>query len=105
MAFQKRVKIPAETKFWKTTSKMEGFCFVIPVIGLCGHSIEEDDYGGDYDITTAPNPALGPAQPPIQWLLGAVSSGVYRLGVTFTTHLGVSVTKTDRLMPFREIVI
>jgi hypothetical protein len=42
---------------------MEGFCFVIPVIGLSGHNT-----GGDYGITTVYRLTLGPAQPPIQWL-------------------------------------
>jgi hypothetical protein len=95
-------KIPAKTKFWKTTSKIEGFCFVISVIGLSGHSIGEDDYGDDYDITTASRRTLGSSQPPIQWLPGAVSPGVNRPGVTLTTHLGVSV-QTCRLTLFRVI--
>jgi hypothetical protein len=36
---------------------------------------------------TSSRPALGPTQPPIQWVPGALSLGVKRRGVKLTTHL------------------
>jgi hypothetical protein len=46
---------------------------------------ELDDWGsrkglGNLLFTTASRPTLGPTQPPIQWVLGALSSGVQRPG-------------------------
>jgi hypothetical protein len=38
-------------------------------------------------FTTRSRPALGPTQPPIQWVLGALSLGIKRPGVKLTTHL------------------
>jgi hypothetical protein len=38
-------------------------------------------------FTTVSGMALGPTQPPIQWVPGAISLGVNRLGVKLTTHL------------------
>jgi hypothetical protein len=38
-------------------------------------------------LALASRPALGPTQPPIQWVPGVLSPGVKRgLGVTLTTH-------------------
>jgi hypothetical protein len=37
--------------------------------------------------TTASGTALGPTQPPIQWVPGTLSLGVKRPGVKLTTHL------------------
>jgi hypothetical protein len=38
-------------------------------------------------FSTASRPVLGPTQPPIQWVLGALSLGVKWPGVKLTTHL------------------
>jgi hypothetical protein len=53
-----------------------------------------DDWGfesrpelGIFLSTTAPRPALGHTQPPIQWVPGALSMGVKRPGLELTTHL------------------
>jgi hypothetical protein len=55
---------------------------------------ELDDWGfgsqqglGIFVFTTASKPALGPTQPPIQWVPGAISLVVKRGGVRLTTHL------------------
>jgi hypothetical protein len=41
----------------------------------------------DFSSTHASRPALGPTQPPIQWVPGVLSAGVKRCrGVTLTTH-------------------
>jgi hypothetical protein len=42
---------------------------------------------GIFLFTTASRTALGPTQPPIQWVPGALSLGVKRPGVKLTTHL------------------
>jgi hypothetical protein len=42
---------------------------------------------GNFLFTTASRTALGPTQPPIQWVTGALSLGVKRPGVKLTTHL------------------
>jgi hypothetical protein len=42
---------------------------------------------GIFLFTTASRMALGPTQPPIQWVPGALSLGLKRLGVKLTTHL------------------
>jgi hypothetical protein len=40
-----------------------------------------------FPLPSAPRPALGPTQPPIQWVPGALSPGVKRgRGVMLTTH-------------------
>jgi hypothetical protein len=47
-------------------------------------------FAGGFDVrpfTTASRTALGPTQPPIQWVPGALSLGVKRPGVKLTTHL------------------
>jgi hypothetical protein len=42
---------------------------------------------GFFFLAPASRPALGPAQPPIQWVPGVLSTGVKRgRGVTLTTH-------------------
>jgi hypothetical protein len=42
---------------------------------------------GFFPLTSAYRPALGPTQPPVQWVPGAVFSGVKRgRGVTLATH-------------------
>jgi hypothetical protein len=42
---------------------------------------------GIFLFTTASGMVLGPAQPPIRWVPGALSLGVKRPGVKLTTHL------------------
>jgi hypothetical protein len=42
---------------------------------------------GIFLIDTVSRPVLGPIQPPIQWVPGALSLGVKRPGVKLTTHL------------------
>jgi hypothetical protein len=42
---------------------------------------------GIFLFTTASRPALGPTQPSIQWVPGALSLGVKRPGVKLTTRL------------------
>jgi hypothetical protein len=37
-------------------------------------------------LAPASRPALGPTQPPIQWVPGALSTGVKRLGRELTSH-------------------
>jgi hypothetical protein len=40
-----------------------------------------------FPLTSASKPALGPTQPPLQWVPGALSPGVKRgRGVMLTTH-------------------
>jgi hypothetical protein len=40
-----------------------------------------------FPLTSASRPALGPTQPPVQWVLGALSPGAKRgRGVMLTTH-------------------
>jgi hypothetical protein len=42
---------------------------------------------GFFPLTSVSRPALGPTQPPVQWVPGVVSPGVKRgRGVTLTTH-------------------
>jgi hypothetical protein len=38
-------------------------------------------------FSTSSRPALGPTQPPIEWVPGVLSQGVKRGGVKLTTHL------------------
>jgi hypothetical protein len=41
----------------------------------------------DFPLTSVSRPALGPTQPPVQWVPGVLSPGVKRgRGVTLTTH-------------------
>jgi hypothetical protein len=41
----------------------------------------------DFFLASASTPALGPTQPPIQWVLGVVSAGVkHSWGMMLTTH-------------------
>jgi hypothetical protein len=40
-----------------------------------------------FPLASVSRPALGPTQPPVQWILGVLSPGVKRgRGVTLTTH-------------------
>jgi hypothetical protein len=40
-----------------------------------------------FPLTSVSRPALGPTQPPVQWVPGVLSPGVKRgQGVTLTTH-------------------
>jgi hypothetical protein len=39
-----------------------------------------------FSLPTALRPALGPTQLPIQWVVGTLSPGVKRSGVTLTNH-------------------
>jgi hypothetical protein len=42
----------------------------------------------DFPLASVSRPALGPTQPPVQWVPGVLSPGVKRgRGVTLTTHL------------------
>jgi hypothetical protein len=41
----------------------------------------------NFPLSSVSRPALGPTQPPVQWILGFLSPGVKRgRGVTLTTH-------------------
>jgi hypothetical protein len=54
------------------------------VVIVTGYGLDSRDaIPGRYKIflfSIASRPCLGPTQPPIQWVLGALSSGVKRLG-------------------------
>jgi hypothetical protein len=65
----------------------------------CSSVITESDYGlGDrgsipttgeriFPLASVSRPALGPTQPPVQWVPGVLSPGVKRSqGMTLTTH-------------------
>jgi hypothetical protein len=46
------------------------------------------DRGRIFPLASASRPAMGPTQPPIQWVLGLLPPGVKRgRGVTLSTHL------------------
>jgi hypothetical protein len=55
--------------------------------GLDGRGSIPDRGRGCFPLTSASRPALGPTQPPIEWVLGDISPGVKRgHGVMLTTH-------------------
>jgi hypothetical protein len=76
---------------------MENFCLVIRVVWLrAGRPGDRGSIPGRgeriFPVLSAFRQALGPTQPPVQWVLGVLSAGLKRgRGVTLTTH--------PRLMP------
>jgi hypothetical protein len=62
-----------------------GQCSVLLQTGRPGFDPRQTP--GIFPLTYASRPALGPTQPPVQWVPGALSAGVKRgRGVTLTTH-------------------
>jgi hypothetical protein len=79
-----------ETRSPTYHGRIDGYWWrVIPLfsfyVRIVASGIALDDRGfdsrqglGSFLFTTASRPALGPTQPPIQWVLGSLSLGVYR---------------------------
>jgi hypothetical protein len=60
---------------------------IVSDCGLDGQGSIPDRGRGFFPLTSASRPALGPTQPPVQWVPGALSLGVKRgRGVMLTTH-------------------
>jgi hypothetical protein len=61
---------------------------IVSGYGLNNRVIEvRSPTGADFFLAPASRPALGPTQPPIQWVLGGLSPGIKRgRGVKLTTH-------------------
>jgi hypothetical protein len=60
---------------------------IVPDYGLDGWGSIPGRCRGFFPLISASRPALGPTQPPIQWLSGALSPAVkHSRGMTLTTH-------------------
>jgi hypothetical protein len=60
---------------------------IVSDYGLDDRAIGVRSPAGAKDFSSVSRPALGPTQPPVQWVPGVLSPGVKRgRGVTLTTH-------------------
>jgi hypothetical protein len=64
---------------------------IVPVYRLGDHGLKSRNGLGNYLFTTASRPAMGPTQPPFQWVSGDTSQRIMRPGCEADLSLPSSV--------------